>query len=60
MNKRWLSVWVLNAIFLPNTVFGMTIEQAWQQAKQQSPDAQIAELSVQMSVQDQRLAKSEL
>lgn len=60
MNKRFLAVWLLGSIGVPHTVWALSIEQAWQQAKQQSPDAQIAELSVQLSVQDQHLAKSEL
>ncbi|ENM5880509.1 TolC family protein [Vibrio metoecus] len=60
MNKRFLTAWLLGSFFVPHTVWALSIEQAWQQAKQQSPDARIAELSVQLSVQDQHLAKSEL
>lgn len=60
MNKRFLTAWLLGSFFVPHAVWALSIEQAWQQAKQQSPDARIAELSVQLSVQDQHLAKSEL
>ncbi|HGS4493758.1 TPA: TolC family protein [Vibrio cholerae] len=60
MNKGFLTACVLTSLMTSSSALALSIEQAWQQAKQQSPDAHIAELSVQLSVQDKYLAKSEL
>ncbi|HGS5734362.1 TPA: TolC family protein, partial [Vibrio cholerae] len=60
MNKGFLTACVLTSLMASSSAFALSIEQAWQQAKQQSPDAHIAELSVQLSVQDKYLAKSDL
>ncbi|EKF9768644.1 TolC family protein [Vibrio cholerae] len=60
MNKGFLTACVLTSLMASSSAFALSIEQAWQQAKQQSPDAHIAELSVQLSEQDKYLAKSDL